>query len=258
MSGMQREFGRIRLEGRSSWVLRDGDDLLLLDGPPWESPSGSEAVGDRPFFWLPPIAPSKILALGRTYADHARERGFEPPREPLLFLKPPSSLLASGGNVVLPPESAQVEFEGELGLVIGRRVRRFPLDGDPAEVVLGALAADDVSARDFQKNDGQWARAKGFDTFCPVARFVREGIPPGTAMLRTFVNGAARQEAPLSQMSFPLARLLAHASMAMTLEPGDLLLTGTPAGVGRLAPGDRVRVEIDGLAALEHGVEAES
>jgi 2-keto-4-pentenoate hydratase/2-oxohepta-3-ene-1,7-dioic acid hydratase in catechol pathway len=256
MDGMS-EYGRILSDGRATWVRRDGGRLRLLAAAPWDAPSEEGTVDEAGATWLPAVAPSKILALGRTYAEHARERGAEPPREPLLFFKPPSSLLAHGGTVRLPPESGHVDFEGELGLVIGRRVRRFPLDGDPAGVVFGCLTADDVSARDFQKSDGQWARAKGFDTFCPVGPLIREGLPAKDARLRTLVNGEVRQDGTLDQMSFSLAAMIAHASFAMTLEPGDLLLTGTPAGVGRLGPGDRVRVEIEGVPALEHGVDVE-
>ena len=255
-----REYGRARVADREIWVSWDGSVARPLAGAPWER--APAAPGDpldaAALEWLVPVVPTKILGLGRTYAEHARERGAEPPKEPLLFLKPPSSLLSSGGVVRLPPESSHVDFEGELGLVIGRTVRRFPMDGDPASVVFGCLAADDVSARDFQKSDGQWARAKGFDTFCPVGPRIVEGLPAPGARLRTLVNGEVRQDGTLSQMSFPLAALLAHASFAMTLLPGDLLLTGTPAGVGRMQAGDRVRVEIEGLPALEHGVEPEA
>ena len=253
------EFGRVRAAGRETWVLWDGAAARPLPGPPWTHPASTAGEGLEPgtFEWLAPVAPSKILGLGRTYAEHARERGTEPPKEPLLFLKAPSSLLSHGGVVRLPPESSHVDFEGELGLVIGRRVRRFPPDGDPSDVIFGCVACNDVSARDFQKSDGQWARAKGFDTFCPVGPRIVAGLPLPSARLRTFINGEARQDGSLSEMSFSLAAMLSHASSAMTLEPGDLLLTGTPAGVGRLAPGDRVRIEIDGVPPLEHGVEAD-
>lgn len=255
-----RDYGRVRAGGKDIWVTVENGLLRPLPAAPWETPDPdprSMPVDAAGVTWLPPVAPGKILALGRTYAEHARERGAEPPSQPLLFLKPPSSLIAGGGDVLLPPESSHVEFEGELGLVISRRVRRFPHDGDPRDVVFGCLAADDVSARDLQKSDGQWARAKGFDTFCPVATILRAGLVPFDTRLVTRVNGEIRQDARLSDMSFTLARLIAHASSACTLEPGDLILTGTPAGVARLAPGDRVRVEIDGLPPLEHGVRAE-
>jgi 2-keto-4-pentenoate hydratase/2-oxohepta-3-ene-1,7-dioic acid hydratase in catechol pathway len=227
-------YGRALVDGAARWLEVDGGEARALADAPWTPgvrPVGFAMPAAGAVTWLAPIAPRMILALGRTYAEHAKERGYQPPAEPLLFLKPVSSLLASGGDVVLPRESAHVEFEGELALVVSRRVRRFPADGDPAEVVFGCLVADDVSARDLQKSDGQWARAKGFDTFCPVGPFVRPGLPAPDARLRTLVDGVVRQDAPLSQMSFPLARLLAHATSAITLEPGDEHLTGNNAGV---------------------------
>ncbi len=255
------DYARVRHGDLDLWALDRRGEILPLPSAPWITPlpvAGARPLASGAFSWLPPVAPTKILAMGRTFAAHARERGVEPPARPLVFFKPPSSLLAHGGDVVLPPESDHVEFEGELALVIGRRVRRFPADGDPRQVVFGCLVADDVSARDLQASEGQWARAKGFDTFCPVGPRLRSGLPPLEARLTTTVNGEIRQDAPLSAMRFTFAQLLAHASAAMTLMPGDVLLTGTPEGVGRLAPGDRACVRVGDLPALEHGVVAEA
>ena len=166
---------------------------------------------------------------------------------------------AVGGDVELPPESSRVECEGELALVIGRRVRRWRPGGALAleDVVFGCFPADDVTARDLQRGDGQWSRGKSFDTFCPVGRVIRRGLPDAKARITTTVNGEIRQEGRLSEMTFGLARLVEHVSAAMTLEPGDIILTGTPAGVTLLAPGDRVVVAIDGYEPLEHGVRTE-
>lgn len=254
-------WGRVLTGDGARWVVDSGGgELVVLDGPPWEfAPrAGARALAAEGARWLAPVEPSKVVAYGRTYAEHAREQGAEPPRQPLLFLKAPSAVVGPGEPVLLPPESTRVEFEGELALVLGRRVRRFRADVHAlADVVAGFLAADDVTARDLQRAEGQWARAKSFDTFCPVARVAHVARPPAGARLRTWVSGRCRQDAALRDMSFSLEELIEHASAAMTLEPGDLLLSGTPPGVGPLEPGGIVRIEIDGLEPLEHGVDTE-
>ena len=203
----------------------------------------------------PPL-PSKIVAVGRNYKEHAAELGnVAPEEEPLLFLKAPSTLLVDGGDIVLPPESSRVDYEGELALVIGRRIKSWP-----AERVMDALAgvccANDVTARDLQKKDGQWARAKSFDTFCPVGPWIVSGLDPTDLAIATRVNGSVKQASRTSQMTFPPAFLVAYISRMMTLFPGDLILTGTPAGIGPLAPGDVVEVEIEGIGILKNRVSA--
>ena len=199
------------------------------------------------------MLPGKIVCLGRNYRDHAKELGNEVPAEPLLFFKPPSSLLAPGGVVQMPPTSARVDFEGELALVIGRRASKLKPDADWRSYVRGYTVANDVTARDLQKKDGQWARAKGFDTFCPVGPFVSDEVDPEAGLtVETRVNGELRQHGSTTDFIFPIPALLAYITAAITLEPGDLLLTGTPAGVGPLAAGDRVEVAIDGLGVLSN------
>ncbi|HTW60948.1 MAG TPA: fumarylacetoacetate hydrolase family protein [Terracidiphilus sp.] len=206
---------------------------------------------------LPPVTPSKIVCVGRNYREHARELGNEVPAEPLLFFKPPSSLLRPGGTILLPALAERVDFEGELALVIGRRTRRFPRDGNWREVVRGLTLANDVSARDLQKTDGQWTRAKGFDTFCPVGPVVSDELDlDGGLKLETRLNGELRQTGSTHDFIFAVPELLSVITGAMTLEPGDLVLTGTPAGVGPLAPGDRVEVSMAGLGTLVNFVEA--
>ena len=206
---------------------------------------------------LPPVTPSKIICVGRNYRDHAKELGNEVPAEPLLFFKPPSSLLAPGGTVRLPAASARVDFEGELALVVGRRASNLKANADWRTVLRGCTLADDVSARDLQKKDGQWARAKGFDTFCPIGPLVSDELDPVAGLnIETRLNGEVRQRASTLDFIFPIATLLSFISAAFTLEPGDVILTGTPAGVGPLAPGDRVEVEIAGLGILAHTVAA--
>ncbi len=204
---------------------------------------------------LAPVAPSKILCIGRNYRDHAAELGNEVPKEPLLFFKPPSSLLGSVGTILIPSLSKRVDYEGELGIVIGRRCRNLGPDEDVRPYIRGYTIVNDVTARDIQKSDGQWTRGKGFDTFCPVGPIVSDEIDPvgGDAVtLTTRLNGEVRQQGTTSDLIFPIAHLLRYITAAMTLEPGDLIPTGTPAGVGSVSPGDRIQVEIDGLGVLEN------
>jgi len=199
--------------------------------------------------------PSKIVCVGRNYAEHAKELGNEVPAAPLLFLKPPSAMIGSGEAIVLPTASARVEFEAEIGVVIGRRMHHVP----PKEAerwIQGFVCLNDVTARDLQKSDGQWTRAKGFDTFCPVGPRIAEGLDWRTLEVVARVNGVERQRAPSSAMVFSIPVLLAYISEVMTLEPGDLVATGTPAGVGPLLPGDVVEVEIPGVGVLRNPVQA--
>lgn len=199
--------------------------------------------------------PSKIVCVGRNYADHARELGNDVPAAPLLFLKPPSAIIGDGETIILPPASQRVEFEAEIGVVIGRRMHRTgPVDAERG--IHGFVCLNDVTARDLQKSDGQWSRAKGFDTFCPVGPRIAEGLDWRSLEVIGRVNGEERQRAPSSAMVFPIPDLLAYISGVMTLEPGDLVATGTPAGVGQLHPGDVVEVEIPGVGVLRNPVEA--
>ena len=208
---------------------------------------------------LPPVTPSKIICVGRNYREHVQELGNEIPAEPLLFFKPPSSLERPGGVVVLPAVSERVDFEGELALVIGRRTRNLKPDDDWRDVLRGFTLANDISARDLQKKDGQWARAKGFDTFCPVGPLVSDELDLDAGVtIETRVNGELRQQASTRDLIFSVPVLLCYISAAFTLEAGDLVLTGTPSGVGPLKPGDRVEVSVAGLGVLANTVEAET
>lgn len=234
----------------SAFAEIDGDVAHVLDAAPW---LGGMRTG-RTIAWrertlLAPVEPPKILCVGRNYALHAKELGHEVPKEPLLFLKPHSALLGPGGAIALPPESKQVEHEAELGVVIGRRARRVARE-QALEYVYGYTIVCDVTARDLQKSDGQWSRAKGFDGFCPVGPFVETSLDASDVRIQCRVDGALRQDGRTSQMIFPVPELIAYASRMMTLEPGDLLVTGTPAGVGPLRPGERLEIEIDGLGVL--------
>lgn len=201
-----------------------------------------------------PPPPSKIVAVGRNYRDHAAELGNPvPDEEPLLFLKAPSSLVTDGGEIVLPPESSRVDYEGELALVIGRRIKGWP-EERWLEALAGVCCANDVTARDLQKKDGQFARAKSFDTFCPIGPAIVAGVDASDLAIETRVNGALKQSSRTSNMVFSPSFLVAYVSRMMTLLPGDLILTGTPAGVGALAPGDRVEVEIENVGVLSNRV----
>jgi 2-keto-4-pentenoate hydratase/2-oxohepta-3-ene-1,7-dioic acid hydratase in catechol pathway len=200
---------------------------------------------------LAPVTPSKIICVGRNYRDHAKELGNEVPTEPLLFFKPPSSLLKPGGVVRMPAASARVDFEGELAFVIDKRSSKLAADADWRSVIRGYTIANDVTARDLQKKDGQWTRAKGFDTFCPVGPIVSDEVDPEAGLtVETRVNGELRQHGSTLDFIFSIPALLSYITAAITLEPGDLVLTGTPAGVGPLAPGDRVEVSVPGLGTL--------
>jgi len=202
-----------------------------------------------------PPPPSKIVCVGRNYREHAAEMGnVAPEGEPLLFLKAPSALLAHGGEIRIPPESARVDYEGELALVVGRRIKGWPAERF-LEALAGICCANDVTARDLQKKDGQFARAKSFDTFCPVGPEIAAGLDPSDLAIETRVNGAVKQSSRTSRVVFSPAFLVAYVSRMMTLHPGDLILTGTPAGVGPLVPGDVVEVEIEGVGVLRNPVE---
>ena len=207
---------------------------------------------------LPPVTPSKIVCVGRNYRAHVRETGSEIPVEPLIFLKPPSSLLAPGGVIRMPAVSKRVDFEGELAVVIGRRARNLKPGANWRDVVRGFTLANDVTARDLQSKDDQWTRAKGFDTFCPIGPFISDELDLDAGLtLETRVNGEIRQHASTLDFIFSLPEILVFITSVFTLEPGDLLLTGTPSGIAPLSPGDRVEVSIPGLGILTNTVKAD-
>jgi 2-keto-4-pentenoate hydratase/2-oxohepta-3-ene-1,7-dioic acid hydratase in catechol pathway len=203
---------------------------------------------------LAPVAPSKIVCVGRNYAEHAAELGNVVPTEPLLFLKAPSAIINHGEAIVLPPQSQQVEHEGELGIVIGRRCRSLADDDNALSYILGYTCLNDVTARDVQKKDLQFTRAKSFDTFCPVGPFVETEFDPTLGSITTRVNGDVRQHGKFSQMVFPVDFLIRYISNMMTLMPGDVIATGTPSGVSRLEAGDVCEVEIEGIGVLSNPV----
>ncbi len=243
---------RIDDRGTAVWGLVEGDSIAPLRAAPWEI-GGAERAGQRvdrrSAALLVPVAPSKILCVGRNYRAHAAELGQEVPEKPLIFLKPPSSLLPHKGTVLLPPESARVDHEGELAVVIGKRGRRLSRE-EAARAVFGYTCALDITARDLQKTDGQWWRAKGFDTFCPLGPAVETDVDPTDLLLEVKVDGVLKQTGRTSAMACDIPTLVAWASHAMTLMPGDVLLTGTPEGVSPLSPGQTVEVTIGGVGTL--------
>jgi 2-keto-4-pentenoate hydratase/2-oxohepta-3-ene-1,7-dioic acid hydratase in catechol pathway len=244
-------YAKLRSPSGEVFVQLDGPNALPLDRPPWEA--GSKPVSQARAWTASdlacPVLPSKIVCVGRNYAAHAKELGNEVPAEPLLFFKPPSSLTGPDGVVVLPPESARVEHEAELGVIIGRRTRLVQRD-EAATAVFGCTCVCDITARDLQKKDGQWTRAKGFDTFCPVGPWIETAVDTTRLGVVCRVNGDVRQDGSTSQMIFDVPTLIAYISRVMTLEPGDLVVTGTPEGVGPLARGDALEVEVERVGVL--------
>lgn len=202
---------------------------------------------------LPPVLPGKIICVGRNYAEHAREQGVDVPELPMLFLKPPSSVIGPGDAIQLPPQSAQVEHEAELAVVIGRRGKWVTAE-DAVHYILGYTIANDVTARDLQRRDGQWTRGKGFDTFCPLGPWIDTNTDPADVLISCRVNGELRQMASTREMVFTVQQLVAFVTSIMTVEPGDVILTGTPAGIGPLAAGDIVSISVEGLGDLENPV----
>jgi 2-keto-4-pentenoate hydratase/2-oxohepta-3-ene-1,7-dioic acid hydratase in catechol pathway len=248
-----------RIGPEGFYAAADEDGVLrVLFSDPFEVRPGGWQLG-RPVEGEPallaPVLPGKIVGIGRSYRDHARELGNEPPAEPVLFLKAPSTVVGPLAPVVLPPESERVEFEGEIAVVLRERLCRA--DPETArQAVLGVLCACDVTARDLQHRDPCFSRAKSFDTFCPLGPAVLVGADLDDLAVATRVNGAERQRGHVRDMTWTIPELLAYASRMMTLEPGDVLLTGTPAGVGPLADGDVVEVEVTGVGVLRNPVES--
>ena len=263
-----KRYARLSL-GAPTWVelepsrAADGSFTVYpLDAAPWlgakrtgDKLDGYDAgaVGQAPR--LAPADPRKILCVGRNYRAHAKELGNEVPAEPMLFYKPPTSLLAPGGLVELPPPavSSRIEHEAELAVVIGRTLKRVS-EAEARAAIFGYTLACDVTARDLQKKDGQWWRAKGMDTFCPLGPVIAPDLDPQGLTITCRVNGETRQQGNTADMIFPIARVLAHVSETITLEPGDLVLTGTPEGVGPLLSGDRVEIEVAEIGTLRFAV----
>lgn len=245
-----------RAKPKYGWLL--GDKVGEIGGNVFGRYRRKEAETPLPDVnLLAPSEPGKIVCVGRNYVEHARELGNEVPKVPLIFLKPPSSIINPNDMIVLPPQSVQVEHEGELVVVIGKRGRYITAE-NARKHIFGYTIGNDVTARDLQKTDDQWTRAKGFDTFCPFGPWIDTDFDPADAVLTVRVNGQMRQMASTRDMVFNVGVLIAFVSSVMTLEPGDLIFTGTPSGVGLLKDGDEVAVEIEGLGEIRNRVRAES
>jgi 2-keto-4-pentenoate hydratase/2-oxohepta-3-ene-1,7-dioic acid hydratase in catechol pathway len=249
---------RVAPEGFHAVAEEPGGALRILFSDPFETPPGGWELGREvaaaTLSPLAPVVPGKILGIGRNYREHARELDHPMPSEPLLFLKSPSTLIGPNAPVVLPPESERVEYEGEIAVVLRERLRRAAPE-QARQAVLGVTVACDVTARDLQRQDATFARAKSFDTFCPLGPAIWVGADLEDLAVVTRLNGVERQRGHTREMAWGIVELLVYASRMMTLEPGDVMLTGTPAGVGPLAGGDRLEVEIPGLGVLANPVE---
>ena len=237
--------------------ILEGEQVREISGAPWGTWSPGAPVWRVPDVRLvAPVEPSKIVCIGRNYAAHAQELGNEVPKEPLMFLKPPSSVVGPEEAIVLTPYSQKVEHEGELAMIIGRCSSRLSDEEDALKYVLGYSCLNDVTARDLQKADVQFTRGKGFDTFCPIGPHIETDVDPANISVETRVNGAVRQSGQTSLMIYPCAVLVRWISRMMTLYPGDVIATGTPAGVGPLTAGDVVEVQIEGIGVLRNSVRA--
>jgi 2-keto-4-pentenoate hydratase/2-oxohepta-3-ene-1,7-dioic acid hydratase in catechol pathway len=246
----KRKFVRVLHEGRWRYGLETAAGIVPLKGSifgRWEK-AGRPVPLSRAVLG-PPCRPSKIIAIGVNYRSHALEMGHELPTEPKLFMKPPSAVIGPGAVIRCPPMAARVDYEGELAVVIGRKARNVPIEG-ALDYVLGYTCFNDVTARDLQKKDGQWTRAKSFDTFAPVGPAIVTGLDPSDLIVESHVNGERRQSSSTADLVFPVPELLHFISRVMTLLPGDIVATGTPAGIGPLSPGDRVEVRIEGVGSL--------
>ncbi len=241
--------------GRVAIGVEDGERIVRYTGRDATAlgQATSHAIPRLTAALLPPVVPTKIVAVGRNYAEHAKELGNEAPSEPIIFLKPPSALLPPNGTIIRPPQSQRVDFEGELAIVIGKAARNIAA-ADWRSVVLGFTCANDVTARDLQKKDVQFTRGKSFDTFCPLGPCIETDLDPSALSLCTRVNGEVKQNGNTRDMVFNCGAIIEFITSVMTLEPGDVILTGTPAGVGPLAAGDRVEVEIEGIGVLQNVV----
>jgi len=243
-------------EINTGWVL--DDQVGIVDGSIFGEFRRSEAkLSLSSLKLLPPVQPTKIICVGRNYIAHAEEHDAEVPEIPLIFLKPPSSLIGHDSTIILPPQSSQVEHEAELAVVIGKQGRWVSPD-EASDYILGYSIANDVTARDLQRQDGQWTRGKGFDTFCPLGPWLETDFNPADALLTCNVNEETRQMASTRDMVFNIQQIIAFTSSTMTLEPGDLILTGTPAGVSPLQPNDTIEITIEGIGTLRNRVTSAS
>lgn len=247
-------FGRILVEGKPEYCIVENNKVRVVTGNifgSWQTSSRTMDLEHAEF--LSPVNPSKIVAVGLNYRDHAQEMNEELPEEPLIFLKPPSAVIGPGEPIILPRGVGRVDYEAELAIVIGKMGKRIPLE-DARHYILGYTCLNDVTARELQSRDGQWTRAKSFDTFCPLGPWIATEFRPDSQKIELFLNGELKQQSNTNQLIFNAYQLVSHISSIMTLLPGDVIATGTPSGVGPLAAGDIVEVSIEGLGILDNPV----
>jgi 2-keto-4-pentenoate hydratase/2-oxohepta-3-ene-1,7-dioic acid hydratase in catechol pathway len=248
---MREDFVRFKHHGKAAWAKKSGEHLNVLSAAPWADgvkPTG-ESLSASGVEWLAPAEPSKIICVGLNYRDHAAEMGEHLPDEPKLFMKPSTALLDPGKSIVMPRSSSRVDYEAELAFVVGKQVGP---GHDHEDALFGFTCANDVTARDLQKKDGQWTRAKGFDTFCPLGPTLVRGIDVDDLAVECWVNGQRKQGSRTSQLIFGPHQILNFIAEVMTLLPGDVILTGTPGGIGPLQAGDEVEVRIEGVGSLSN------
>ena len=246
---------RYKYQKKCSYGILEGDVLFPVQGSIFRKfKVEKQGVPLGRVLLLPPVLPSKIVAVGRNYRAHAVERGSPVPKKPLLFLKPPSAVIGPHDSIVYPDMAGRVDFEGELAVVMKKRASRLSKGADVASYILGYTCFNDVTARDLQDKDGQWTRAKSFDTFAPLGPCIATDLDPSRLILKTFLNGKLRQSGNTRNFIFPVPFLLYYISQIMSLEPGDVVTTGTPSGIGPMNPGDRVDVQIEGIGTLSNTV----
>jgi len=245
---------RFLVQGRAVSGVVQGDEIAELDNDIFSFRNELKARHDLDNVrLLPPCNPTKVVAVGLNYGDHARELGFPIPDEPIIFLKPSTTIIGPGDAIVYPRESSHVDYEAELGIVIKDRIRSIK-PTEASEHILGYTCANDVTARDLQKKDGQWTRAKSFDTFCPIGPWIETELDPSGLLVESYLNGERKQSSRTSQLIFSIGQIVSFVSCIMTLYPGDLIITGTPAGIGPMQPGDEVEVRIEGIGSLKNTV----
>jgi len=247
-------LGRILVEGRPEYCLIEDGRVRVVEGDLFGSLQASDRVLEMENVQLiSPVTPSKIIAVGLNYRDHADEMGEELPKEPLIFLKPPTAVIGPREMIVIPAGAGRVDYEAELAIVMGKKGRHIPVE-EARQYILGYTCLNDVTARELQAKDGQWTRAKSFDTFCPIGPWIATDLEPGRLQIQLYLNGQCKQKSNTNQLIFNVDQLVSYISSIMTLLPGDVIATGTPSGVGALADGDVVRVVIEDLGVLENRV----
>ena len=245
---------RFSAQGKTRYGVIKGQSIQVIKGKPFRNiePTG-ESFRLNQVKLLAPVLPSKIVAMGLNYKKHAEEVKLPLPKEPLIFLKPPSSVIGPEDDIVYPPSSTRIDFEGELAIIIKKRARQVSKEAS-LDYVLGYTCLNDVSARDHQRDDGQWTRSKGFDTFCPLGPCIETDLDPDKVMLETWLNGEIKQHSSTDDLLFPIREQISFISHVMTLLPGDVIATGTPSGIGAMKPGDSVEIKIEGIGTLRNNV----